>query len=333
MIEDLIKVLWIEDDPGQTEAYPAEAEVFGLHLHPYSCWDDAKEALEKDFDSWEAIILDAKCKHHRDSADNAMKFLGEALSGLNRLFAKHQHTINWYILSGGSDEELNDLILDERKSWDGDWPKLYYSKTTDREALFERIKKQVEHSTQTQVKTQYFRDVFEAISEAELDGQVETHMLNLLTPVVFPENVAPGDYNNRTREARIVVEYLFRGMIRMGMLPKMDRNNKKGSINLTESCRFITKAKINGENIYPETIGSNLYDIVNMVGSLVHSSPGDSTYETDKFKRYMLETGRTTYLLKSYALQLCDVILWFNNYIKLHGDTEANKKNLEYCDY
>ena len=58
---DLVQVLWVEDDPNVTKSYPLKAESFDLELVPYPCWDDAKAALEGDYDRWSAIILDAKC--------------------------------------------------------------------------------------------------------------------------------------------------------------------------------------------------------------------------------------------------------------------------------
>lgn len=78
---NLVQVLWVEDDPELIQPFrlPMDAANYGLQLVSYPCWDDAKVALENEFDRWSAIILDAKCKYHRDSKDNAVKFLGEAL--------------------------------------------------------------------------------------------------------------------------------------------------------------------------------------------------------------------------------------------------------------
>lgn len=339
MEEDFIKVLWIEDDPIITEAYPLEAEEYGLALYPFSCWDDAKVALESNFSSWDAIILDAKCKQHSDSADNATKFLSEALSGLRFLYAQHNRTINWYILSAGSEEEINDSILDDRKAWDGDWPKLYYSKATDRKELFKRISNHVKtRSEEIQVKTVFFRDVFEAIREAALDERIETCMKDLLIPVVFPDSVSAIDYNNRLKEARITVEYIFRGMIKMGLLPPSlaRNNNKEGAINLAWSCMVISgrpgdKCPYEVDvNVFPRILYNNLSNIINTTGSSVHSSSGDSGFSAS-FSQYSKETGGTSYLLKSFAYQLCDVILWYNNYIRDHNDPKDNSKNwIEY---
>lgn len=335
MEEDFIKVLWIEDDPIITEAYPLEAEEYGLALHPFSCWDDAKVALESNFSSWDAIILDAKCKQHSDSADNATKFLSEALSGLRFLFAQNNRTINWYILSAGSEEEINDSILDDRKSWDGDWPKPYYSKATDRKELFTRICKHIKtRSEEIQVKTVFFRDVFEAIRESALDERIEMCMKDLLIPVVFPRSVSAVDYNNRLKDARITIEYIFRGMIKMGLLPEIQHYNKKGSINLFESCKIISGKPWGKchyyvvDNVFPGILYQNLFNIVNTVGSSVHSKEDETVLPAD-FCQYNKGTGGTSYLLKSFAFQLCDVILWYNNYIREHNDPIANSKNWE----
>ena len=43
-INDFIQVLWVEDDPEITVAYPLEAENYELQLVSFPCWDDAKAA-------------------------------------------------------------------------------------------------------------------------------------------------------------------------------------------------------------------------------------------------------------------------------------------------
>ena len=129
---DLIQVLWVEDDPGVIESYPLEAYNFGVQLVAFPCWDEAKAALENDFDCWSAIILDAKCKYHRDSEDNAVRFLGRALNDIALICEKRGRVIPWYVLTGGDAEEVSDSINDDRMKWDADWTnsthKEYYSK-------------------------------------------------------------------------------------------------------------------------------------------------------------------------------------------------------------
>jgi DNA-binding NtrC family response regulator len=59
MNENLIQVLWVEDDPNITRTYPLEAARYGLQLVPFSCWEDAEKALVSEFERWSAIVLDA----------------------------------------------------------------------------------------------------------------------------------------------------------------------------------------------------------------------------------------------------------------------------------
>lgn len=114
MNENLIQVLWVEDDPIITKTFPMEAAAVNLELVPFGCWKDAEEALTTDFSRWSAIILDARCKYKKGDQDNATRFLTNVLSKIGVICTQHHRIIPWYILSGGSDEELNDLIIEDR---------------------------------------------------------------------------------------------------------------------------------------------------------------------------------------------------------------------------
>lgn len=43
MNENLIQVLWVEDDPIITKTFPMEAAAVNLELVPFGCWKDAEE--------------------------------------------------------------------------------------------------------------------------------------------------------------------------------------------------------------------------------------------------------------------------------------------------
>lgn len=75
MNTNLIQVLWVEDDPDNTQIYPIEASRYGLELVSFNCWEEAEKALVSDFKRWSAIILDAKCKYKKGDHDNAQRFL------------------------------------------------------------------------------------------------------------------------------------------------------------------------------------------------------------------------------------------------------------------
>ena len=219
---DFIQVLWVEDDPMVTEAYPDEAEVYGLQLVPYPCWDDAKMALENEYDRWSAIILDAKCKFHKDSADNAVVCLRKAVKD-SSVTAKEKHrTIPWYVLSGGDIGEISDSINEDRLNWDDDWTKsknkTFYSKNTDREDLFHRINIHANKSPRLQIQEMY-HNVFDVIEECGIGDNAYNALEDLLIPIHFSDVITDEDYNGRFKNVRTIYEYLFKSMGDKGILP------------------------------------------------------------------------------------------------------------------
>ena len=60
----------------------------------------------------------------------------------------------------------------------------------------------------------------------------------------------------------------------------------------------------------------------------------DNKEEIDvKKKEYIGNVDNSTLLLKSFAFQICDFILWYKNYIKENGEFEENAANWEIKDY
>lgn len=329
---ELKQVLWVEDDPVVIEQYPLKAENFDLQLVAYPCWDDAKAALENDFDRWSAIILDAKCKYHRDSEDNAVVFLREALKDIAIICGKRGRIIPWYILTGGDTTEVSDSINDERMKWDFDWNKKYYSKNTDNDMLYRRIRNHARISPRLQIQQMYYKDVFDAIKELDLNDNVEFFLEDLLSEIHFPE-LDNKDYNDKYKKVRQIVEYIFRSMMQKGLLPPQCK------INLTSSNRILSGQNImegKGNDavvivevekaVLPKIIQDNIIHMIHTAGSDVHSEEGADT-NSKHITEYLKDVGNTSYLLKSYALQLCDVILWYKNYIDKHNDEEINALN------
>lgn len=337
MDNDLIKVLWVENDPVVLASYPDEAEQFGIDLVPYDCWDDARAALLSDYDSFDAIILDAKCKPHKDSLDNATRFLSEVFSDLGAIFMQKGRSLNWYVLSGEIGEKDEAPIPEIRKQWDGDWPKDFYSKTTDREHLYKRIQEHVVHrSNAIQIKTILYPDVFRAIVNCKLDKNASDAMVGLLEPIHF-QGTSDLDYNNRIDSARKVLEYLFRSMIEMGVIPPFYRTvtNVKDSVNLTWCSKLLAgnpdqKSRTTCKSeVFPRIIAEIVKNIIYAAGSKLHTSAAQNSAEMN-IGGYLQSVGNTTFLIKSFALQLCDVLIWYERYLRAHPNPDENANNWDY---
>ena len=340
---DLMQVLWVEDDHKVTETYPLKAESFDLELVPYPCWEDAKAALESDYDRWSAIILDAKCKQHRESVDNAIKFLGEALKDISVLSEKKGHIIPWYVLTGGDESEVSDSINDERMQWDKDWTdsenKKYYSKNVDNEKLFRRIRYHAYKSPRIQIQKMY-RHVFEAVAECGIDDNGYNALEDLLVPIHFPKDIKDRDYNDKFEKARTVLEYIFRSMSLHGILPdwgkqvnlqwsscllsglSATRRDEKGNEQVIIECK---------KQIVPPVFRLLLKEITKIIPAFCHS---DNKEEKEiKKEEYLRDVDGSTFLLKSFAFQICDFILWYRNYLKENCDTKLNAGNWDVKDF
>lgn len=337
MKEEFIKVLWVENDPEVIESYPIEAEQFGLHLMPFTNWDDAEAALKKDIEQWSAIILDAKCCVHSDSPDNAAAFLTRAQSSISALCAGKQF-IPWYVLSGQAEENIKDSILESRKEWDGDWEKAYYDKNTDREELYRRIRYQAPKFQSSCLKIhEMYKKVFLAIDNLKLHDDVDNYLTDLLVEIHFPE-LDDKDYNDKYKKVRQIVELIFRSMIDRGLLPPQKKINLKCS-NLILSGypvffgRDENKILVVDVNsaVFPKIIQDNMIHMIHTAGSDVHTEAINDD-DTKHIHEYLGRVGNTSYLLKSYALQLCDVILWYQDYITNHPDEEINALNWDIVD-
>ena len=330
---DLIQVLWVEDDPKVTMTYPLKAERFHLELVPFSCWDDAKAALENEFDRWSAIILDAKCKYHKDSNDNVVVFLREALKDISVTCKEKGRVIPWYVLTGGDTSEVSDSINDERMKWDSDWTKgenkKYYSKNVDNESLYRRIRYHAQKSPRIQIQEMY-RDVFDAIEKCSIDDEGYNALEDLLVPIHFPDQIEANDYNDKYAKARSVLEYIFRSMSVHGMLPDWGKQINLQWSSCLLSGMHATKIKDGKEivvieskkQVLPPVLKKVMKEMVRIIPAFCHS---DNKEENEiKKEEYLKDVDSSTFLLKSFTFQLCDIILWYRNYLQEHPDEELN---------
>ena len=335
---DLIQVLWVEDDPGVTETYPLKAESFGLELVPYPCWDDAKVALAKEYDRWAAIILDAKCKFHRESADSAIVFLREALKDIAAISKEKRRVIPWYVLTGGAESEVSDSINDDRLMWDSDWTeqqhKKYYSKNVDNESLYERIKSHSHKSTKIQIQEMY-RETYEQLSF--LNKEVCEDISMILEAMHFPDShpdFTPRLFYNPMRKA---LECVFRLAKTAGIIPEEFFSG--GKVNLNQCFMFLIgrDAEVlgyrygnKGEQIVPRHINDMMSLIINLGNCSSHSTEQShptelSEEEILKYDSHIKYQGVNSKLLVfSIALQFCEIVKWMNHYIAEHPNKDEN---------
>lgn len=345
MKQTMIKVLWVDDDPTLRVELPREAYGLGLHLEGYEYWEEAERALLANFDDYDAIILDAKCKLKKDDDPRAQRFLSNALGRLESIFAKNNRTIQWYVLSMGGAEvgDISDDIPIIRKEWDGDWEndkrnpdhRPFYLKTMDeKQALFSRIKEQYIRSDRTQIKTILYPDVFRAIDACKLDSDVSKLLVDLLMPIHFPSSEGVSE-KHLTYAIRKIIDCTFRAMIEEWHLlpPELIQNQK---INLSYTSKILSGLDVKDKsgniiikakgNIMDNITGFYIKNMVDNVGNYVHSKNGEEISLTKNLSEHFEKVANTTYLIRSYALQICDFLMQLEGIVQNNPNKDENAK-------
>jgi hypothetical protein len=223
--------------------------------------------------------------------------------------------------------------------WDSDWTagknKNYYSKNVDNESLFHRIKYHAQKSPRIQIQEMY-RNVFDAIEKCSIDDEGYNALEDLLVAIHFPEQIEANDYNDKYVKARSILEYIFRSMSAHGMLPNWGKQ-----VNLQWSSCLLsgmpaTRNK-DGKDIVvieskkqvlPPVLKRVMKEMVIIIPAFCHS---DNKEENEiKKEEYLKDVDSSTFLLKSFTYQLCDLILWYRNYLQEHPNAELN--TLEWKD-
>lgn len=360
MAASKIKVLWVEDDLEIVDAYQRQAARFNLYLEHCPYWEIAEDKLISEFDTWQAIILDAKCPLQSTNVDEADVFLANAIDRIRDICSERRRSIPWYVLSGDAERDISRIIPPSRLKWDSDWDKKvgrpFYSKLKEilyedniipeSEYLLVHIKDQViNYNSELNLRYNHYPDVFKALSrlvEKGVNKEVEQYLINLLSPIHF-KNVDKKEYNRRYGLLRLMIEHIFRHMCdEMRLLPTIVKN--KGKLTLSWCSSFLggefddkghpksdlpmwKKVVRNTEKnsrILPKQLAEYLKLAIQESGAALHTSDEESGKMN--FEKYIVAVDYSPYRLQSLALASCDFILWYDKFLNEHPDVKTNSK-------
>lgn len=214
----------------------------------------------------------------------------------------------------------------------------------DRHVLFQRIRTQVEHyDHEFQLEKHIYPDVFASLNRLEsngLDVQASGILVNLLEPIHFP-TTTPFDYNRRYMDLRKFLELIFRHMVDCAILPSIMRtvSKTKDEINLSWSSKFlgekfqtydeiwkhVTRDTDKSKPLLPKQLGNAIKEAVFQAGGAVHTSQAEAEINMN-LDKYLPTVGYSPYMLRSLALSMCDLALWYDYYFQSHCDKEENEK-------
>ncbi len=339
-MEDVIyKVLWVDDDPNIVEGYRIAAGNRNIVLLHALHWADAQIILEKEFDELTAIILDANCKWDEKSSIYG-NFLRDVLSQLNKRQGKADRYIPWYILSAGTMDKFDDVIdhvVDrERKELELEWGTTLYFKDQIKSAgknnlLFDNIRK-VGDKRSSNIILYRHRSAFRYLGDGSyFSSEARLIMLKVLSAMYYPEENL--GYTYAGNPIRKVVEYMFRGANKWGLLPN-EFFDDLGNVNLWDSMQYLfgqnpsyihlrfgnqgTKKDYSDyDSILPVTCLNLFKGILNFLNVDSHTKPKEDN------EPYTISVPAKD-LFFGYALQILYLISYMGNYIDTHQDVKAN---------
>lgn len=330
MKNNLTKVMWLEENVFIINEFKNKALEYELDLHDFNCWEDAKSALLSNIKGWGAIILDPNCKLGKGDRPNPYKFLPQVFCDITSISTKIGSVVPWYVFMEKEQSKIEDLIINDRKDFDSEWERPFYSTREDADILFNRIKMQVSCIDRYNVRNGVHKDLFDKMSALTVHGLIQDDISTM-------EDVLISLYENKDSkrcnfgDMRKIIERLCKSMIKMNFLPP-DLLNSAGEINLTSYARLLSGLSAKDQHgIYQYSLiderraidkiaGGNLYNILNICNGYVHSTSINAVSRRNDTNKY-LEITKSNNLLHACALMLADILKMYYSSLKRNSNT------------
>jgi hypothetical protein len=327
------KVLLIDDkhDHPSIETIKKMAAMANIELIGEKYHVQGMELLKKDTSlSFQAVILDATGykKSELEEGKESNSGLYYSLKFLNEL--KADRMIPWFVYTGAprnlDDENFMDQISEYQNEIKFGRSELcYYTKTIHEKELLQDLKAEIDNIQQTQIQHQH-KEVFQIAKNINIPDEDINHLVAILKSIQSNgSDLEPSLYFTQLRK---YVEYVFRAAAKYNILHE-NCIDKNGKINLAESSLFLA-----GENTkhlkvacskahFPKIMAENIKNLIFVTGAASHTSDVDPTKNMD-YQHYR-EQLKTPYLLYQLTFIICDLFVWFDNYLSKNREAEWNK--------
>ncbi|TYA55701.1 hypothetical protein [Formosa maritima] len=313
-------ILWIDDEHNDEALLPfiLQAEQQNIILEGYGSFKEGFNALEANINFYDVILLDALFFEDEKSETPNPAGLGSAIQKINEL--RNKKSFPYFVLSGQTHfTEVTNPILEAFKL------RCYNKKKSDDVIeLLQTIKAEADMQTDLQIKHEN-QSLFEVLNDYP-DSARDTFISIFKGLKGFDNQFDDQLYFT---QLRIILETLFRRANAFGLLHDKCVQVNGNQVNLTESYLFLSGLDTNHYNVncsithFPKLIANNVKNIVHTTGAASHTSVVDIT-QNIHIQAYR-KNVKTPYLLYSLALQLMDVLIWFEGYVKVNNNVATNK--------
>lgn len=304
-------VIWI-DDEWDTRGKPfiQMCEIIHqIHITPFKTRKEGMELLIKDERPWDAVILDAKAYNESENETANLKGLYEAIRQIEGL--RMRKNIPYFILTRQPDLMDNDTFNELIGTF-------YKKDIVGQNQLIEDLKAKVGESSRHRVRELY-KDTVEIL------GQVNPNacesIIDIMEVMHFPASNPRFNYDESFNSLRKILENIFKEANKFQIIPDECIDKKEGNVNIDQCVQYLSgrNADVIGvrygnvsDKIVPRHIRDLLFLIKNLTNYLSH----------EYAKKYVVKPKD---ILFSLALQICEIVVWLNNYIKCHLNIDENK--------
>lgn len=324
----MYNVLWFEDEDYKFVRFKEIAELKGFGLIPVVVRQRGIDELRLHPGKYDAILLDAEMpeKSENEKAGTA--------GIMNVVEVATELKIPLFVSTGKDYIKKNPLFK-------GLYKHVFVKGFPDESAglggddeLFATMEEELGQLEKTKIKRMY-ADVITALSALNLEDEGCDVLLPILCKLHNPE--AHADFNPTLHytQLRIFIEYLFRKFNEYGILPDAfiveegKSNNGRKGVNLDMSCRYLQGAEASyipfkaKEAIFPIQVGRNISSIIYFANTNSHSA--QLTEDEEKQVTVELAKPRSKYTLYSFAMMLCECVIWMYGYIQDHPNYAQNQ--------
>lgn len=322
LIDDQYKDESIQD-------FMLNANFENIKIQAVGTHDEGMELILNDVENkFQAVILDAtgfKSVGESDLTNTGLKYSLKILSE-----SRKTKLVPWFVFTGAArnkdDKEFSDeLRLHQEDIKFGRKGKIYYIKAEDEDKLLEDIKTEIDKLEQTYIEFN-FRHVFQIAKNINIPNEDINNLIIILRSIQSNTNdLEPSLYFTQLRK---YVEYIFRDAAKHNILHEKCID-KEGKVNLAESSLFLagentkyTKVKC-AKTHFPKIIAENIKNLIFITGAASHTSEVDLTKNLN-YQMYR-EQIKTPYLLYQLTFKICDLLVWYDNYLKSNNDKNQNK--------
>ncbi len=331
-----LNVIWIddqcEDQTGFAPNFKRRCEKrHGIHLDSFEFAIDGVSHLEHNLEKYHAVILDAKGWYDKKEAVTKTYGMHEAIKSIERL--AYQKYVPYYVLTA-----QGDLVGDEEFTYSVGKDKVYYKYSSeDVERLLKQIEDDAKHNNRLQTKV-FYHEALNILSSINTDASEV--LLDILEALHYPKDNSkfnPLLYYNQLRQ---ILEHIFTEANKYQIIP--NACFQKDKVNIDQCYRYLVGSDCEvlelrygeiGESIVPKHIADMLSMILYLGNIKSHYT---KLTDRDKLKLdgYLKDdVGKSHYLIYSLTFQICEIIIWMNNYIKEHRDIIANLQKCKKLNY